>query len=390
MGQVPGTRVGVVGTGWMAETHTEALRRLGIDVAGVAGRTPARAREVADRLGLATAYDSVEALVKDDSLAAVHVTSPNDVHAEQAAAALRAGRHVVCEKPLGVSAAETAALATLAAGSGLVNAVCFNLRFAPHNHNAAGMVRDGALGEPRYVTGSYHQDWLLEETDWNWRLVAGRQGNLRAVADIGSHWIDLVCFISGRRVVEVLADLHTFVPERNHPLGEVGTFAGHGVAADVERVREPMTSDDAAGLLLRLEGGMRGVCSVSQVSAGRKNRLSWELNGSESSLAWLSEEPEYLWVGHRGRPNEVAGKDPALMSALGARVTGYPAGHVEGYPDTFRGLFAAVYADVAAGRPSPDPAYPTFADGHEVALVCEAVTESAGSRTWAPVRRTTP
>ena len=390
MGQVPGTRVGIVGTGWMAETHTEALRRLGVEVAGVAGRTPARAREVADRLGLATAYDSVEALVKDDSLAAVHVTSPNDVHAAQAAAALRAGRHVVCEKPLGVSAAETAALATLAAGSGLVNAVCFNLRFAPHNHNAAGMVRDGALGEPRYVTGSYHQDWLLEETDWNWRLVAGRQGSLRAVADIGSHWIDLVCFISGRRVVEVLADLHTFVPERNHPLVEVGTFAGHGVAADVERVREPMTSDDAAGLLLRLEGGMRGVCSVSQVSAGRKNRLSWELNGSESSLAWVSEEPEYLWVGHRGRPNEVAGKDPALMSALGARVTGYPAGHVEGYPDTFRGLFAAVYADVAAGRPSPDPAYPTFADGHEVALVCEAVTESAGSRTWAPVRRTTP
>jgi predicted dehydrogenase len=390
MGRVPGTRVGIVGTGWMAETHTEALRRLGIDVAGVAGRTPARAREVAGRLGLATAYDSVEALVADDSLAAVHVTSPNDVHAEQAAAALRAGRHVVCEKPLGVSAAETAALAELAAGSGLVNAVCFNLRFAPHNHNAAGMVRDGALGEPRYVTGSYHQDWLLEETDWNWRLVASRQGDLRAVADIGSHWIDLVCFISGRRVVEVLADLHTFVPERNHPLGEVGTFAGHGVAADVERVREPMTSDDAAGLLLRLEGGMRGVCSVSQVAAGRKNRLSWELNGARSSLAWTSEEPEYLWIGHRDRPNEVAGKDPALMTKLGASVTGYPAGHVEGYPDTFRGLFAAVYADVAAGRPSPEPAYPTFADGHEVALVCQAVAESAGSRTWVPVRRTTP
>jgi predicted dehydrogenase len=390
MGPVHGIRVGVVGTGWMAATHTEALRRLGIEVVGVAGRTPARAREVADRLGLATAYESVEALVADDSLAAVHVTSPNDVHATQAAAALRAGRHVVCEKPLGVSAAETAALATLAAGSGLVNAVCFNLRFAPHNHNAAGMVRDGAVGEPRYVTGGYHQDWLLEETDWNWRLVAERQGSLRAVADIGSHWVDLVCFVSGRRVTEVLADLHTFVPERDHPLGEVGTFASSGVAADVERVREPMRSDDAAGLLLRLEGGMRGLCSVSQVSAGRKNRLSWELNGSEGSLAWVSEEPEHLWIGHRGRPNEVLSKDPSLMTKLGASVTGYPAGHVEGYPDTFRGLFAAVYADVAAGRPSPTPAYPTFADGHEVALVCQAVTESAGSRTWAPVRRTTP
>jgi len=390
MGQVAGTRVGIVGTGWMAETHTEALRRLGIDVAGVAGRTPERAREVAGRLGLATAYDSVEALVKDDSLAAVHVTSPNDVHAEQAAAALRAGRHVVCEKPLGVSATETAALVELAAGTGLVNAVCFNLRFAPHNTNAAGLVRDGRIGQPRFVTGSYHQDWLLLETDWNWRLVAARQGGLRAVADIGSHWIDLVCFVTGRRVVEVLADLHTFVPERNHPLGEVGTFAGHGVADDVERVREPMTSDDAAGILLRLEGGMRGLCSVSQVSAGRKNRLSWELNGSRRSLAFVSEEPEYLWVGHRGRPNELVPKDPALMSEPGAAVTGYPAGHVEGYPDTFRGLFAAVYADVVAGRPAAEPAYPTFADGHDIALVCEAVTESARSGTWAPVRRDPP
>jgi predicted dehydrogenase len=390
MGQVAGTRVGIVGTGWMAATHTEALRRLGVDVAGVAGRTPARAREVADRLGLATAYDSVEALVKDDSLAAVHVTSPNDVHAEQAEAALRAGRHVVCEKPLGVSAGETAALLELAAGSGLVNAVCFNLRFSPHNHNAAGMVRDGALGEPRYVTGAYHQDWLLSETDWNWRLVTERQGQLRAVADIGSHWLDLVSFVSGRRVVEILADLHTFVPERHHPLEEVGTFAGHTVASDIERVREPMSSDDAAGMLLRFEGGMRGVCSVSQVSAGRKNRLTWELSCSERSVAWVSEEPEYLWVGHRDRPNETAGKDPALMTGLGAAVTGYPAGHVEGYPDTFRGLFAAVYADVAAGRPSAAPAYPTFADGHDVMLVCDAVVESARSRTWAPVRRSAP
>jgi len=390
MSAIAGTRVGIVGTGWMADTHTEALRRLGVDVVGVAGRSPARAREVADRLGLATAYDSVDALVKDDSLAAVHVTSPNDVHAEQAAAALRAGRHVVCEKPLGVSARETAALVELAADTGLVNAVCFNLRFAPHNHNAAGMVRDGALGEPRFVTGAYHQDWLLLETDWNWRLVAERQGTLRAVADIGSHWIDLVSFVSGRRVVEVLADLHTFVPERNHPLGEVGTFGAHGVAADVERVRERMVSDDAAGILLRLEGGMRGVVSVSQVSAGRKNRLTWELNGSERSAAWTSEQPEYLWIGHRGRPNETLNKDPGLMTGLGAAVTGYPAGHVEGYPDTFRGLFAAVYADVAAGRPSPEPAYPTFADGHDVVLVCDAVAESARSQAWTQVRRSAP
>lgn len=380
-------RVGIIGTGWMAATHTEALRRLGVDVVGVAGRTPERAAEAAQQLGLSTAYNSFEALLRDDSLSAVHVTSPNDVHAGQAAAALRAGRHVVCEKPLGINAAETQALVELAAQTGLVNAVCFNLRFAPHNANAAGLVRDNAIGAPRYVTGGYHQDWLLLETDWNWRLVAERQGALRAVADIGSHWLDLVNFVTGLRVVEVLADLHTFVPERNHPLASAETFARSAAAPDVERVRESMASDDAAGILLRFEGGARGVCSVSQVSAGRKNRLTWELNGADGSLAWTSDDPEYLWAGHRDRPNELIPKDHALMSAWGAAATGLPAGHVEGYADTFRALFAAVYADVCAGRPAAVPAYPTFADGHDVALVCEAVAESAVTAGWVSIRR---
>ena len=385
---IAGLRVGIIGTGWMAATHTEALRRLGVDVVGVAGRTHDRAKEAAHKSGLSVAYQSVDELLGDASLVAVHVTSPNDVHAEQAAAVLRAGRHVICEKPLGVSAAESRELVELAAHTGLVNAVCFNLRFAPHNSNAAGMVRDGSIGSPRYVTGGYHQDWLLLETDWNWRLVSDRQGSLRAVADIGSHWLDLVRFVTGLRVVEVLADLHTFVPERNHPLGAVETFAQS--PADAPRVREEMASDDAAGILLRFENGARGLCSVSQVAAGRKNRLTWELNGSDASLAWTSEDPEFLWVGHRGRPNEMIPKDSALMSATGAAATGYPAGHIEGYPDTFRALFEAVYAEIAAGGPSATPAYPTFADGHDVALICEAVTESAESSAWAPVRRTFP
>ena len=213
-------------------------------------------------------------------------------------------------------------------------------------------------------------------------------GELRAVADIGSHWLDLVQFVSGRRITEVFADLHTFVTERNHPVGEVETFAASAVAANVERVREPMASDDAAGILLRLEGGARGLCSVSQVSAGRKNCLDWELSGSEASVAWASETPEYLWIGHRGRPNEVLNKDASLMTEQGAAAVAYPPGHVEGYPDTFRALFAAVYRDVVAGAPSLEPAYPTFADGHDAALVGEAIVASARSGTWASVRRT--
>jgi predicted dehydrogenase len=273
------------------------------------------------------------------------------------------------------------------ATAGVVNAVCFNIRYYAQNQNAAALVAGGAVGDPRFVTGRYHQDWLLLETDWNWRLDATRQGALRAVADIGSHWFDLMRFVTGRRITSVLADLHTFVPERNHPVGEVETFGAAGVVDDVARVREHMTGDDAAGMLLRFEGGTRGSCTVSQVSAGRKNTIDWEVDGSQHALAWSSERPERLWMGHRGRPNEVLEKDPAVMTPAGIAAAGYPAGHIEGYPDTFRALFAAVYRDVAAGGPSNDPAYPTFADGHDAVAVCDAISDSARNGTWATVER---
>jgi predicted dehydrogenase len=381
-------RAAIIGTGFMGVAHTEALRRLGVDVVGVAGSSPERARAKAAKALLPPVYDSVEALLADPAVTVVHVTSPNHVHASQVRAALDAGKHVVCEKPLAVSAAESAELVERAAAAGVVNAVCFNLRFYPQNQNAAALVATGAIGEPRFITGRYHQDWLLRDTDWNWRLDSQRQGALRAVADIGSHWLDLARFLTGQEVVEVFADLHTFIPERNHPMGDVETFGAATVDAGVERLRESMVSDDAAGLLLRFDGGGRGVCSVSQVSAGRKNTLEWELDGSESALAWRSEDPEHLWIGHRGRPNEVAAKDPAVMTAAGIAAAGYPAGHVEGYPDTFRALFAAVYRDVAAGEPSASPGYPTFADGHDAMAVCDAIADSARTGSWTKVERT--
>ncbi len=378
---------GIIGTGFMGVAHTEALRRLGVDVVGIVGSSPQRARAKAATAAspLPPIVDTVEALVADPAVDVVHVTSPNHLHGEHVRAVLDAGKHVVCEKPLGVSSAETADLLARAEATGVVHAVCFNLRHYPQNRNAAALVADGAVGEPRFVTGRYHQDWLLLETDWNWRLDAGRQGALRAIADIGSHWFDLVRCVSGRDVVEVLADLHTFVTERDHPIGEVETFAA--AAADVERVREHMESDDAAGVLLRFEDGLRGACTISQVSAGRKNTIEWQLDGSSDALAWASEDPERLWIGHRGRPNEVLEKDAGLMTAAGAAAAGYPAGHVEGYPDTFRGLFAEVYRDVAAGAPSPRPSYPTFADGHDAVLVGEAVAVSARTGAWAKVER---
>ena len=200
-----------------------------------------------------------------------------------------------------------------------------------------------------------------------------------------AHWLDLARFITGKRVVEVMADLHTFVPIRRHPAGPVETFASVGEDADL--IEEPMSSDDGAGILLRFEDGTRGVVAISQTAAGRKNSVSIEVDGSESSLAWFSEDPDRLLIGHRSRPNEVLQRDPSLNHPDAARVTGYPGGHVEGYPDTFRALFNEVYRDVMARRPSPQPTYPTFADGHDAMLVTEAVAQSSQEQRWVTVER---
>ena len=374
----------VVGTGFIGTVHVEALRRIGVTVAGVLGSSPARGAEAAARIGVPRAYDSLDALLADDRVRVVHVTSPNELHYPQTSAILAAGRHVVCEKPLAMTAAESADLVRLAAGSGTVNAVNFNIRFYPLNQHAAEVVRGGGVGDVRLVTGRYFQDWLLYDTDWNWRLEAERGGALRAVGDIGSHWLDLTTFITGRRVEAVMADLATFIPVRRRPSGPVESFSTER-AAETQPVA--MRTEDAATILLRLEGGARGSVSLSQVSAGRKNSLQYEIDGSESSVAWDSEQPDQLWIGHRDRPNEVLLRNPALMGPLGRASARLPGGHVEGFADTFGALFRAIYADVLAGRPADRPAYSTFADGHAGMLVGDAIAESARTGRWIDVRR---
>ena len=378
-------RAAVVGVGFIGVAHVEALRRLGVDVVGVVGSSPERARRKAESANLPRVYDGLDEVLADDTINVVHVASPNHVHADQVRAVLAAGKHVVCEKPLALSSRDTGDLLERAQSSGLVHAVCYNIRFYPLCHQMHALVASGAIGEPRFVTGGYLQDWLLLPTDWNWRLVPEEAGDLRAVADIGSHWLDLARFITGRRVVEVMADLHTLVPTRRHPSGPVETFAA--VSGDDDLIEEEMSSDDAAGIMLRFEGGTKGLVAVSQVSAGRKNSVTIEVDGSDSAVSWWSEDPDRMWIGHRGRPNEVLQRDPSLVEESIRGLIGYPGGHVEGYPDTFRALFGEVYADVERGAPSDDPSYPTFADGHDALCVLEALGRSSAEARWVTVER---
>jgi predicted dehydrogenase len=314
----------------------------------------------------------------------VHVTSPNNLHVPQASAILAAGKHVVCEKPLAMTAAESAGLVAQAEASGLVNAVNFNIRFYPLHQHVREIVANGDLGEVRFVNGRYFQDWLLLDTDWNWRLVPEQGGALRAVGDIGSHMIDLLTFLTGQHVNSVMADLATFITTRQEPTGPVETFSTERSADTVER---SMGTEDVGAILLHFANGARGSLAVSQISAGRKNSIVWEIDGSTGAAAWDGESPEHLWLGHRDRPNEILIRNPALMGAAGRAAASLPGGHVEGFADTFGALFRAIYADVLAGRPSTDPPYANFAAGHDEMLVNDAIALSAREGRWVDVDR---
>jgi predicted dehydrogenase len=371
----------VIGTGFIGAVHLSTLRRLGIPVVGVLGSSAARGSERAKALGVAKAYDSLDQLLADPAVQVVHVTSPNVAHYPQVRAILAAGKHVICEKPLAMTAAQSAEMATMARASGNVAAVCYNTRFYPLNQHAHGMMKAGELGDLRLITGHFHQDWLAKETDWNWRLEAEEGGPLRSVSDIGTHWVDLTNFITGQKPVAVMAELATFIPERQKPLGPVETFTATKGPTETRKIE----TDDAATILLRYGNGGRGMMSTSQVSHGRRGLLCWDLSGSKASAAWSAEHPEDLWIGHREAPNQVLLRDPSLMNPIGAAAAFMPGGHSEGFGDTWAAFFTQVYRDVLRGGRGPESTWATFDDGHYEMLFCDAVLASAASGTWTSV-----
>jgi predicted dehydrogenase len=347
------------------------------------GSSPERTAEDSRTLGIECAYKSLEDLVNDPSVDVVHVCTPNHLHFEQAKAALGAGKHVMCEKPLAMDTAESGSLVDLASKSNKVGGVAYNLRFYPLCQEARSIVHHGLIGEPCLVHGSFLQDWLLYPTDWNWRLDPKLGGDLRAISDIGTHWLDLITWIIGKRVKELCADLATLVPVRRRPRGRVETFQrSQGVYDEVK-----VTTDDYGSVLLRFEDDIRGVMTVSQVSAGRKARLWFEIDGSAGSIAWNSEAPNTLWVGKRHEANQELAKDPSLMTPEARGYAAYPGGHPEGYPDTFARLFGDFYGYIAAGNLKAPRKFPTFENGHDELILCEAIAVSNSERRWVSVAR---
>jgi predicted dehydrogenase len=374
--------VAVIGTGFMGPVHTEALKRLGVDVVGILGSSEAKSKTAAEALRLRRAYGSYQDVLDDGEVTCVHIGTPNTLHFDMVSRALRAGKHVLCEKPLAMDSKESGELVKIAEGAGLEAGVNYNIRYYPLNIHARGMVQAGDLGNIHSIVGGYTQDWLLYATDYNWRVLAEKGGAMRAVSDVGTHWMDLMMFITGLEPQAVFADLLTLHETRQQPKGEVQTFSGGG-GAEQETEDVQITTDDIGAVLFRYKDGGRGSMWVSQVTPGRKNCVRYEIAGASKSLYWNSESPNDLWVGSRDERNQLAMKDPGNMAGGAPGYADYPAGHNEGYPDSFKMCFRAFYNKVA-GIESEVP-YPTFADGHKDIVICDAILESHRTERWVEI-----
>lgn len=349
-------RAAIVGGGFMADVHSRAARAARAQLVGVVSSSPEKSERVAGTLGIERAYASLDDLLADDSIDVVHVTTPNALHAEQAAAVLAAGKHVVCEKPLTTTVADAESL--VAGVSSLTATVPFIYRFHPMVREARARFRSGEAGQVLTINASYLQDWLLGVDDDNWRVDSALGGRSRAFADIGSHLVDLVEFVSGDRVSRLAATKKTVFTERAS--------------------NSAITTEDAVAVVIETRSGALGTLLVSQVAPGRKNRLYLEIAGSAQSVAFDQEQPETLWVGKRVG-SQLIPRDADQLDADAARLCVVPSGHAQGYQDAFNAFVADTYAAIRGADPD---GLPRFSDGLRAVRVTDAVLTSAEAGTW--------
>jgi predicted dehydrogenase len=376
-------RTAIFGTGFMGRVHLEGVRRVeSVEAAAMVGRNAEAARRLATGFSVPIITTDYREILRDPAIDAVHVCIPNAQHFSMAKDALNAGKHVLCEKPLATSVEEGEELVSLATGRGLRNCVCHNLRYYPMVQQMRAMREAGDLGDILVVQGTYSQDWLLYDTDWNWRVETKAGGPSRCMADIGSHWFDMAEHVTGLRVNSLCADLQTFHPTRKQPKHSVETFANK-LLGPGDYIETPVDTEDFGAVIFRMGTRTRGSMTASQVSAGRKNGLSIEIYGTKSSVGWRQERPDELWAGHRNEANQIFIKDPSLLKPAARGFADLPGGHSEGYDDTFKQVFRRFYASIET--PSALPEYPQFIDGLRQLTILNAEMQSHRTRGWVDV-----
>ncbi len=367
----------------MGRVHLEAARRVeGVEVVAIAARNADAGKRLASAFSVPKVTTDYLEVLRDPAIDAVDICTPNALHYSMAKAAILAGKHVLCEKPLTTTVAEAEELVDLANTHGLRNCICHNLRYYPMVQQMRRMREDGDLGEVLVVQGTYSQDWLLHDTDWNWRVDAKAAGASRCMGDVGSHFFDMAEHVSGLRVSWLCADLQTFHRTRKKPKHSVETFANKLLGPeDYEEI--PVQTEDFGAVVFRMGSCARGAMTASQVSAGRKNRFGIEIYGTKASVAWNQERPDELWAGHRDEANQIFIKDPALLKPEARTYADLPGGHSEGYDDTFKQVFRRFYQSIR----TPGPAeYPQFADGLRQMVILNAVLQSNCQRAWIEVQ----
>jgi len=375
-------KTAVFGSGFMGRVHMEAIRRLGdVEVVAVATSKGGGGHKLAAQFSVDRVETDYRKILDDPSIEAVHICTPNAQHFPVAQEALAAGKHVVCEKPLATTVEEARVLVAGAAKAERRNCLNHNLRNYPAVQQMRQLREAGELGEILVVQGTYSQDWLLYDTDYNWRVETGEGGASRCMADIGSHFFDMAEHVTGGRVTSLCADLNTFHKTRKRPKGIVETFAGKLANPD-EYDEVAISTEDYGGVIFRMGNGARGAMTASQVSAGRKNRLSIEIYGSKSSVAWDQEKPDELWMGNRNSNNQILIKDPSLLLPGARTYADLPGGHSEGYDDTFKQMFRRFYGSLDS-EGAVD--YPQFRDGLRQLTILQAELDSAKTRAWVDV-----
>ncbi|HEX6824021.1 MAG TPA: Gfo/Idh/MocA family oxidoreductase [Candidatus Sulfotelmatobacter sp.] len=379
-------RTAILGTGFMGRVHLEAVQRVeSVEAAAIFGRNDHATARLAAAFSVPKASSDYRELLRDPAIDAVDICTPNAQHFSMAKEALQAGKHVLCEKPLTTTVAEAEELVALAARSKLRNCVCHNLRYYPQVQQMRALREAGELGEILVVQGTYSQDWLLYDTDWNWRVDAKAAGASRAMADIGSHFFDMAEHVTGLRVSSLCADLQTFHKTRKQPKGSVETFANKMMSPE-DFIETPVGTEDFGAVVFRMGDRTRGAMTASQVSAGRKNGLSIEIYGTKASVAWNQERPDELWVGRRDSGNSIFVKDPSLLTGRARSYADLPGGHSEGYDDTFKQIFRRFYASIAAPETIE---YPQFVDGLRQMKILDSVLASSAARKWVEVANPT-
>jgi predicted dehydrogenase len=375
-------KTAIFGTGFMGRVHLEGVRRVEfVQAAAIVGRNEEAARRLALGFDVPKVTTDYREVLRDPAIDAVHICTPNAQHFLMAKDALEAGKHILCEKPLTTTVAESEELTSLAAKKALRNCVCHNLRYYPQVQQMRRLREAGELGDVLVVQGTYSQDWLLYETDWNWRVDSKAGGSSRCMADIGSHWFDMAEHVTGLRLASLGADLQTFHPTRKQPKRSVETFANKMMAPE-DYIETPIDTEDFGAVVFRMGTRTRGSMTASQVSAGRKNGLRIEIYGTKASVAWDQERPDELWMGRRDAGNQIFVKDPSLLAPGARSYADLPGGHSEGYDDTFKQVFRRFYASIREGA---DPEYPQFTDGLRQMVILNAVLDSNKKRAWVDV-----